>query len=121
MRPIALLGNKMLDAPDPLVTIGPMSLPKKARKRTALPKRKRPKTVERAITGAELFDGAAVVYQLERMRCGKAACKACRAGGAHGPYWRAYWTIGGRTRSVYIGRELRTVAQTLEQRREKRP
>lgn len=74
------------------------------------------KTVEQQFTGAEKIDGAAVVYQQERVNCGKHACKACRAGGGHGPYWYAYWTTFGRTRSLYIGKELRSVAETLDKR-----
>lgn len=44
-----------------------------------------------------------VSYRLERVRCGKPACKSC----PHGPYWYAYYRDGGRLRSRYIGRELR--------------
>jgi len=45
-----------------------------------------------------------VTYRQEYVRCGKATCKRCGAGQGHGPYWYAYWSIGGRTRSKYIGK-----------------
>lgn len=44
-------------------------------------------------------------YRLERVRCGSKNCK-CAEGQMHGPYWYAYWTEGGRTRSQYIGKKL---------------
>jgi hypothetical protein len=52
-------------------------------------------------------------YRLELVKCGKEQCKVCRAGPAHGPYWYVYWKQNGRTRSEYIGKE-------LKQRKEKR-
>lgn len=44
-------------------------------------------------------------YRLEEVRCGKKNCH-CAEGKPHGPYWYAYWTEGGRTRSQYIGKKL---------------
>jgi hypothetical protein len=44
-------------------------------------------------------------YRLERVRCGSKKCK-CAAGELHGPYWYAYWTEGGRTKSQYVGKKL---------------
>ncbi len=44
-------------------------------------------------------------YRLERVRCGSKKCR-CAAGELHGPYWYAYWTEGGRTRSQYVGKRL---------------
>lgn len=44
-------------------------------------------------------------YRLERVRCGKERCK-CAEGKLHGPYWYAYWTEGGKTKSQYVGKEL---------------
>jgi len=44
-------------------------------------------------------------YRLERVRCGKESCK-CAEGTLHGPYWYAYWSEGGKTRSQYIGKRL---------------
>ena len=43
-------------------------------------------------------------YRLERVRCGKQNCK-CHTGEMHGPYWYAYWTEGGKTKSQYVGKE----------------
>jgi hypothetical protein len=44
-------------------------------------------------------------YQLEWIRCGKKNCH-CAEGKLHGPYWYAYWTEGGRTKSEYVGKNL---------------
>lgn len=44
-------------------------------------------------------------YRLEEVRCGKKNCH-CAEGRLHGPYWYAYWTEGGRTKSQYIGKKL---------------
>jgi len=44
-------------------------------------------------------------YRLERVRCGKDICK-CADGNLHGPYWYAYWSEKGKTRSQYIGKRL---------------
>jgi hypothetical protein len=44
-------------------------------------------------------------YRLEGIRCGKERCK-CASGNPHGPYWYAYWTESGRTKSQYIGKRL---------------
>jgi hypothetical protein len=44
-------------------------------------------------------------YRLERVRCGKESCK-CAEGQLHGPYWYAYWSEGGKTRSQYVGKQL---------------
>lgn len=44
-------------------------------------------------------------YRLEEVRCGKKNCH-CVEGKPHGPYWYAYWTEGGKTRSQYIGKKL---------------
>lgn len=49
-----------------------------------------------------LLRGSFVTYQRELVRCGKPRCAKL-----HGPYWYAYWTQGGRTRSLYIGKQLR--------------
>lgn len=47
----------------------------------------------------------AKTYRLESVRCGKEKCK-CASGELHGPYWYAYWSEGGRTRSQYVGKKL---------------
>src|SRR5947209_3704243 len=44
-------------------------------------------------------------YRSEMVRCGKKGCK-CTEGKLHGPYWYAYWTEGGKTRSQYVGKRL---------------
>jgi hypothetical protein len=44
-------------------------------------------------------------YRSEMVRCGKKSCK-CASGHLHGPYWYAYWTEKGKTRSQYIGKRL---------------
>jgi hypothetical protein len=44
----------------------------------------------------------AMTYRLEKVSCGK-NCKGC----PHGPYWYGYWREGGKTRSKYIGKNLR--------------
>lgn len=50
------------------------------------------------------------LYQLERVRCGKAGCKCAGAQGElHGPYWYAYWRDDGKLKSRYIGKRLRQV------------
>jgi hypothetical protein len=44
-------------------------------------------------------------YRSEMIRCGKKNCD-CVEGKLHGPYWYAYWTEGGRTKSQYVGKKL---------------
>jgi len=44
-------------------------------------------------------------YQSEMVRCGKKGCR-CSRGELHGPYWYAYWTEGGKTKSEYVGKNL---------------
>jgi hypothetical protein len=61
-----------------------------------------------------VIDGAAVVYQFERVRCGKASCKTCQRSPGHGPYWYAYWRAQKRTQSIYIGKQLRSVREALD-------
>lgn len=56
--------------------------------------------------------GRSVVLQLEKVRCGRSICRSC----PHGPYWYAYWSEGGRTRSAYVGKDVRRagwLAQTI--------
>ncbi len=59
--------------------------------------------------------GASVTYQLELVQCGKPKCRKW-----HGPYWYAYWTSGGRTRSLYIGKLLRPAADVATELVERR-
>lgn len=42
-------------------------------------------------------------YRLESVRCGKQGCR-CARGELHGPYWYAYWSEGGKTKSEYVGK-----------------
>ncbi|VVB71997.1 Uncharacterised protein [uncultured archaeon] len=43
-----------------------------------------------------------MTFRLERVSCGK-NCKGC----PHGPYWYGYWREAGKTRSKYIGKNLK--------------
>ena len=56
-------------------------------------------------------DGASVTYQRELIQCGKPKCKRW-----HGPYWYAYWTSGNRSRTLYIGRNLRAAAEVAKEK-----
>jgi hypothetical protein len=44
-------------------------------------------------------------YRLEKVKCGKENCR-CARGELHGPYWYAYRTVDGKTKSKYIGKKL---------------
>lgn len=56
-------------------------------------------------------------YVQKRVRCGK-ACARC----PHGPYWYATWREDGRSRSLYLGRELPAdVRRIVEEARRARP
>ncbi len=50
----------------------------------------------------EVRRAGSITYRLERVSCGK-GCKGC----PHGPYWYGYWKEEGKTRSKYIGKNLR--------------
>lgn len=56
-----------------------------------------------------------VTYQRELVLCGKPRCAK-----RHGPYWYAYWTSDDRTRSLYIGKELRPAREVLRERARRR-
>jgi DNA-directed RNA polymerase specialized sigma24 family protein len=45
-------------------------------------------------------------YRLQKVFCGKARCQKCRDGHGHGPYWYAYQTINGQTKTTYLGKAL---------------
>jgi hypothetical protein len=49
-------------------------------------------------------------YRLESIKCGKEKCK-CAKGKLHGPYWYAYWSEHGKTKSQYIGKRLPAVSK----------
>lgn len=51
---------------------------------------------------------AARLYQLERIRCGKAGCKCAGENGTlHGPYWYVYWRDAGKLKSRYVGKRFK--------------
>ena len=54
-------------------------------------------------------------YRSEMVRCGKKGCK-CSRGELHGPYWYAYWSVGGKTKSEYIGKHLRETQEKSRRR-----
>lgn len=56
-------------------------------------------------------------YQHEMVRCGKKGCR-CARGELHGPYWYAYWTEGGKTRSQYVGKKLSRKRKICSARRD---
>lgn len=69
--------------------------------------REKPPKSEVLPSGREVLkvkEFGSVTYRLERVSCGK-KCKGC----PHGPYWYGYWREGGRTRSRYIGKNLRQI------------
>lgn len=55
-------------------------------------------------------------YQQEMVRCGKKGCK-CSKGELHGPYWYAYWSVGGKTKSEYVGKHLPESQEKSRRRR----
>jgi hypothetical protein len=81
--------------------------------------RKTPKAQNRVVDHVspihDQLAGSSVTYQLERVKCGKPKCRKW-----HGPYWYAYWSAGGRTRSLYIGKLLRPAAEVATERSERR-
>ena len=53
-----------------------------------------------------LPERTAVSYRQQYRRCGKRACLRCAPGQpGHGPYWYAFWTEDGRSRSRYLGKD----------------
>lgn len=71
-------------------------------KQLQLPKHSANRRVEHTSPTHDQHDGASVTYQLELVQCGKPRCRRW-----HGPYWYAYWSSKGKTRSMYIGKLLR--------------
>lgn len=55
--------------------------------------------------------GHGITYERKAVLCGKKGCAKL-----HGPYWYAYWTAGGRVRSVYIGKKFQTVESKCPER-----
>jgi hypothetical protein len=73
------------------------------RKERAYKKRVRGTTKQHEVL--QIHRTAHKTYRLELVRCGKDGCK-CADGHLHGPYWYAYWSEGGKTKSQYIGKHL---------------
>ncbi len=48
-------------------------------------------------------------YCLEHVRCGKENCKCATGKTPHGPYWYVYWSENGKTKTRYVGKELRNL------------
>jgi hypothetical protein len=46
-----------------------------------------------------------ITYRKEFVRCGKEGCK-CNNGKLHGPYYYAYWSKDGTTKSQYVGKKM---------------
>src|SRR5436309_4863841 len=44
-----------------------------------------------------------IAYRQQFTRCGKQRCRKCKEGEGHGPYWYAYWSENGRTKTKYVG------------------
>lgn len=44
-----------------------------------------------------------IAYRQQFTRCGKQHCRKCKEGEGHGPYWYAYWSENGHTKTRYIG------------------
>lgn len=57
-----------------------------------------------------------VTVRLERVSCGKPTCR-CQRGLLHGPYWYAYRWWRGRVVSRYIGKHLRPLPKSWQQKR----
>lgn len=55
--------------------------------------------------------GHGITYERKSILCGKKGCAKL-----HGPYWYAFWTAGGKVRSVYIGKTFRTVESKCPER-----
>ena len=60
--------------------------------------------------------GRGITYELRPVLCGKSGCAKL-----HGPYWYAYWTEGGRVRTVYIGKKFQRVEQKAPARLSEKP
>ena len=55
--------------------------------------------------------GHSLTYQRKTVLCGKKGCNKL-----HGPYWYAFWSQGGKVRSVYIGKKFRKVEEKCPER-----
>ncbi len=52
------------------------------------------------------MNGNNITYRQQYSFCNKPACRKCREGTGHGPYWYAYQVVQGRTVRTYIGKVL---------------
>lgn len=81
----------------------------------ARPKAPPPKPAKAPLASLEVRHGRerghGITYELKRVLCGKKGCNKL-----HGPYWYAFWTAGGRVRSVYIGKTFRKVEEKCPER-----
>ena len=55
--------------------------------------------------------GRGITYERKAVLCGKKGCNKL-----HGPYWYAFWSAGGRVRSVYIGKAFLKVEDKCPER-----
>ena len=55
--------------------------------------------------------GRGITYERKAVLCGKKGCNKL-----HGPYWYAFWSAGGKVRSVYIGKTFRKVEEKCPER-----
>src|SRR5947209_12576973 len=56
-----------------------------------------------------------IAYRQQFTRCGKQRCRKCKEGEGHGPYWYAYWSENGRTKTKYIGVRLPPDLESVQQ------
>ncbi len=50
------------------------------------------------------YDG--IHYRQELVKCGKPACRSCKSGPSHGPYWYAYARTSAFLKKSYVGKLL---------------
>lgn len=61
-------------------------------------------------------------YRLQNVFCRKPACRKCRDGIGHGPYWYAYRYAHGHTKTIYLGKAVpNEKAQAPAQRKQAAP
>lgn len=91
---------------------------RQARLAAARARKPAPPAVQRTPGGCEVRHtrerGHGITYERKAVLCGKKGCAKL-----HGPYWYAYWTAGGKVRSVYIGKTFRTVESKAPERLDK--
>jgi hypothetical protein len=72
-------------------------------RRTKSAQRRAAPHIQREFVEEKVVDNK--TYRLVKVHCGKKGCK-CAGGGGHGPYWYAYWSEQGKTKSKYVGKKL---------------